>query len=207
VLIAVIGLALAFLWFVPWWVDNRRAYRLRQQTVHLVGGRLLEAASKDGLKLTELEALLATLGDVAISERETARAVMSFMLINVVGIALGALLLSSASDAGDLRKTVIASILTLLGTIVGFYFGTRAAETGGGQAPPPPVAAATTPPAVGGAEAAAAEAAAAAGAAEVAAAAAEEAAAPTPCTEGEPPPAAANETPPTAEKEPPPPAE
>jgi hypothetical protein len=62
---------------------------------------------------------------------------MSFMLITVVGVALGALLLSSSGDAGDLRKTLITSILTLLGTIVGFYFGTRAAETGTTQPPRP----------------------------------------------------------------------
>jgi hypothetical protein len=72
---------------------------------------------------------------------------MSFMLITVVGVALAAVLLSSSGDAGDLRKTVITSILTLLGTIVGFYFGTRAVEAASAPAAPrlPPAEAVAAP--------------------------------------------------------------
>ena len=129
VLVAVIGLAIALLWSVPIWVDARRAYRLREKAVALVSGKLLDAATKDGLKLTELRALLATIGEPATGQRGLSRALMAFTIITVVGVALVALLLSSSGDASDLRKTVITSLLTLLGTIVGFYFGTRAAET------------------------------------------------------------------------------
>lgn len=136
-MIVAIGLALAVLWLVPWWVESRRAYRLRQQAIQLVAGELLAAASKEGLKVDELHELLGTIGEVATSQRETARAVMSFMLITVVGVALAALLLSSSGDAGDLRKTLITSILTLLGTIVGFYFGSRATEAESAPAAPP----------------------------------------------------------------------
>jgi hypothetical protein len=63
---------------------------------------------------------------------------MAFTIITIVGVALAALLLSSAGDASDLRKTVVTSLLTLLGTIVGFYFGTRAAEGGAERAPEEP---------------------------------------------------------------------
>jgi hypothetical protein len=143
--------------------------------------------------------LFRTIGEVATSQRETARAVMSFMLITVVGVALVALLLSNSGDAGDLRKTVIASILTLLGTIVGFYFGTRAAETGGDSTAQPraPAAFGEAPPVL-------------AGSAEALAPASEpfppgpEAAAPARDTEGEAPPPVAKETPPVAGKETPP---
>jgi hypothetical protein len=188
VLVGVIGLAIALLWSVPIWVDARRAYRLREKAVALVSGKLLDAATKDGLKLTELRALLATIGEPATGQRGLSRALMAFTIITVVGVALVALLLSGSADSGDLRKTVITSLLTLLGTIVGFYFGTRAAETGAEAAAPAPAAA--------GAEAAAASAGVAAAGAEVAAAGAEEAAA----AGAEEVPAAAEEVPAGAEE-------
>ncbi|HEX8133284.1 MAG TPA: hypothetical protein VF880_07625 [Actinomycetes bacterium] len=140
-LVVGVGMVLAIIWWLPIWLDARRAYRLRQQAIDLIGGRLLDAAKKDGLKFNELRELLATVGEPATGQRGLARALMAFTIITVVGVALAALLLSSAGDAGDLRKTVITSLLTLLGTIVGFYFGTRAAEGGGERAPEEP-----TPP-------------------------------------------------------------
>jgi hypothetical protein len=115
-------------------------HQLLRSSVTLIGGRLLDAARKDGLTVGELKELLSRIGEVSTSQRETARSLMAFTLITVVGVALAALLLSSAGDAGDLRKTVITLVLTLLGTIVGFYFGTRAAETGAA-----PTASAPTP--------------------------------------------------------------
>jgi hypothetical protein len=178
VLVAVIGLAIALLWSVPIWVDARRAYRLREKAVALISGKLLDAATKDGLKLSELRALLATIGEPATGQRGLSRALMAFTIITVVGVALVALLLSGSADSSDLRKTVITSLLTLLGTIVGFYFGTRAAETGAeAAAPAPTAAAASAEEAAAGAEAAAAGAGVAAAGAGLAAAGAGEAAA------------------------------
>jgi hypothetical protein len=140
-LVIAIGVAIAVLWSLPIWLDARRAYKLRMRAVDLVGGKLLDVAARDGLKITELRELLATIGEPATGQRGLARALMAFSIITVVGVALAALLLSSAGDASDLRKTVITSLLTLLGTIVGFYFGTRAAESGAERAPEEP-----TPP-------------------------------------------------------------
>jgi hypothetical protein len=175
-LVIAIGLAIAVLWSLPIWLDARRAYKLRERAVELVGGKLLAAASKDGLKMAELRELLATIGEPATGQRGLSRALMAFTIITVVGVALVALLLSGSADSSDLRKTVITSLLTLLGTIVGFYFGTRAAESGSEPTPAPTAPAPTTPAAgAAGAEAGTAEAAAAAGVEEeVAAAGAEE---------------------------------
>jgi hypothetical protein len=180
-LVIAIGLAIAVLWSLPIWLDARRAYKLRERALDLVGGKLLAAASKDGLKMAELRELLATIGEPATGQRGLARALMAFTIITVVGVALVALLLSGSADSGDLRKTVITSLLTLLGTIVGFYYGTRAAEAGTEPAPPTaPTTPVPPPPDTGatGAEAGAAGAAGAAAAAgaeeEVAAAGAEE---------------------------------
>jgi hypothetical protein len=148
-LVVVVGLAFALLWSVPVWLDARRAYRLRNRAVDLVGGQLLDAATKNGLSISELRELLGTIGEPATGQRGLARALMAFTIITVVGVALVALLLSSSGDASDLRKTVITSLLTLLGTIVGFYFGTRAAETASDTTAPAPTrpGSESTPPA------------------------------------------------------------
>jgi hypothetical protein len=144
-----IGLGVAIMWVVPFWMDARRAYRLRDQAIKLIGGQLLEAAKKNGLTVAELRELLGTIGEPATGQRGLTRALMAFTIITVVGVALVAVLLSSSSDAGDLRKTIITSLLAVLATIVGFYFGTRAAETAteatATQAPNPQAPDSSTP--------------------------------------------------------------
>jgi hypothetical protein len=198
-LVVAIGVVIALLWSVPIWVDARRAYKLRGRALDLIGGELLAAAAKDGLKITELRELLGTIGEPATGQRGLSRALMAFTIITVIGVALVGLLLSGSADSGDLRKTVITALLSILATIIGFYFGTRAAETGAEQAPPAPTAAATTTPAAGTAEAAggAAEAAAVAGAEETAA---EEPA--MPATEEPAAPVTEEPAPPVAEDDP-----
>jgi hypothetical protein len=129
VLLIAVALAIAASWVIPAWLDARRSYRLRQQAVDLIGGSLLDAAKTGrGLSVTELRALT-EVREVATSRRETARVAMAFTLITIIGVALAALLLSKSDNASELIKTVITSLLTLLGTIVGFYFGTRADES------------------------------------------------------------------------------
>jgi hypothetical protein len=141
-----IGLGVALMWVVPFWMDARRAYRLREHAIKLIGGQLLEAAKKNGLTVTELRELLGTIGEPATGQRGLTRALMAFTIITVVGVALIAVLLSNSSDAGDLRKTIITSLLAVLATIVGFYFGTRAAETATEAAATPPTAQQPVPP-------------------------------------------------------------
>jgi hypothetical protein len=148
-LVIAIGLGIAIMWVVPFWMDARRAYRLRDQAIKLIGGQLLEAAKKNGLTVAELRELLGTIGEPATGQRGLSRALMAFTVITIVGVALIAVLLSSSSDASDLRKTIITSLLAVLATIVGFYFGTRAAETAteapATQAPSPQAPESPTP--------------------------------------------------------------
>jgi len=147
-LVIAIGLGVALMWVVPFWMDARRAYRLRDQAIKLIGGQLLDAAKKNGLTIAELRELLGTIGEPATGQRGLTRALMAFTIITIVGVALVAVLLSGAGDASDLRKTIITSLLAVLATIVGFYFGTRAAETATDtttQAPTRPDSDSTTP--------------------------------------------------------------
>jgi hypothetical protein len=173
VLVIAIGVAIAVLWSLPIWLDARRAYKLRMKALDMIGGKLLNAAARDGLKITELRELLATIGEPATGQRGLSRSLMAFTIITVVGVALVALLLSGSADSSDLRKTVITSLLSILATIVGFYFGTRAAETGAELAAPEQAPPTQPPPGGGGGEATegTAEAAAVAGAEEEVAAA------------------------------------
>jgi hypothetical protein len=165
VLVIAIGVAIAVLWSLPIWLDARRAYKLRMKALDMIGGKLLNAAARDGLKITELRELLATIGEPATGQRGLSRSLMAFTIITVVGVALVALLLSGSA--------VITSLLSILATIVGFYFGTRAAETGAELAAPEQAPPTQPPPGGGGGEATegTAEAAAVAGAEEEVAAA------------------------------------
>src|SRR5262249_13851236 len=57
-----------------------------------------------------------------------ARALMAFSIITIVAFALVGVFVSKNPDASDLSKTIIASLLSVLATIIGFYFGSRTSE-------------------------------------------------------------------------------
>jgi hypothetical protein len=59
---------------------------------------------------------------------------LALIVLSLIGFALGVLLVSSSTDAGDLRKTIITALLSLLATIAGFYFGARTAQQSAAQA-------------------------------------------------------------------------
>lgn len=142
VFLVVVGLALVAVWFVPVLFDARRAYRLRRDVIGFLRQDAMRAVARDGLTLDELKALLQTIGEPATGQRGLARALMALSLTTIVGVAAFALLLSSAADAADLRKTIVTALLSVLGVVVGFYFGSRsvesAVETGQGPRRPQP---------------------------------------------------------------------
>jgi hypothetical protein len=138
--LVVVSLALVAVWFVPVLLDARRAYRLRQDVISFLREDAMHAVARDGLTLDELKALLQTIGEPATGQRGLARALLALSVTSIVGVVALALLLSSASDAADLRKTIVTALLSVLGVVVGFYFGSRsvesAMETGAAMATP-----------------------------------------------------------------------
>ncbi|MFJ9782659.1 IPT/TIG domain-containing protein [Amycolatopsis sp. NPDC101161] len=63
------------------------------------------------------------------------RTTVTFLALTLSGLALGVTSFSSANDAADLRKTIITSLLAVLGIVIGFYFGARTAQTSGQASP------------------------------------------------------------------------
>ena len=59
---------------------------------------------------------------------------IALAILTLVGVALVVVLVSSSSDAGDLRKTIITALLSILASISGFYFASRTAQDAAKQA-------------------------------------------------------------------------
>ena len=129
VFLVVVGLALVAVWFIPVLLDARRAYRLRRDVISFLREDAMRLVARDGLTMDELKALLRTIGEPATGQRGLARALMALSITAIVGVVAFALLLSSAADAADLRKTVVTALLSVLGVVVGFYFGSRSVES------------------------------------------------------------------------------
>ncbi|MFL5799213.1 MAG: hypothetical protein ACJ77A_14935 [Actinomycetota bacterium] len=131
VLIALIGAAIALLWIVPMMVDTLKSHRALRRFSESLMQEVIEEArrTKGQMSVDKLREVLKLLDHGPTGMRGLARALMAFAIITIVAVALVAVLVSGAADASDLRKTIIASLLSVLATIIGFYFGTRASET------------------------------------------------------------------------------
>jgi hypothetical protein len=129
-LIVGIAAGLALLWAIPLYLDGRRAYKAYKYLQIPLMEKLLAASGDGKLELTEEQT--GELVDAATKRFEAttglARALMAFAVISILSVALVAVLVSDADDASDLRKTIITALVSILGTIVGFYFGARTAE-------------------------------------------------------------------------------
>lgn len=59
---------------------------------------------------------------------------LALATLTLVGLALVVVLVSSSTDAVDLRKTIITALVSILASISGFYFGARTAQVSAAQA-------------------------------------------------------------------------
>src|SRR5712691_169685 len=131
---------LVVVWFVPHVLDIILANRARAKFLEnevkplldRVGGKPLAANELKPLKDLMKEILDENFGTTGLT-----RALIALTVLTAIGIALVLTLTSGASDAGDLRKTIITSFLSILATIAGFYFGSKVAQESAEKPPPP----------------------------------------------------------------------
>ncbi len=129
-LMVVVVLLVALVWMIPYLYDLRKAYGSYQVCLHDLLPQLTSKAAhgEGGLTEEELKALVGVMAQGPPGVKGLVRSLLALTTLSIVGVALIALFLSSAADAGDLRKTIITALLSVFATIVGFYFGSRASE-------------------------------------------------------------------------------
>lgn len=119
VLIAVVVVVIAVIAVLPLIIDVRRATAWRQQlTDELIG----QAATS-----SDVRELLRDMREPR-GVRGLTRSIIAVLILALISFALAVAMLSSGGDSGDLRKTIVTSLMTVLATVAGFYFGSLGAQ-------------------------------------------------------------------------------
>ncbi|WP_448620053.1 hypothetical protein [Geodermatophilus sp. URMC 65] len=105
--------------------DVRTAARMQSMRLEII--RQLVSSGK--LDATDANVIGRSMDRPTTGVTGLTRTLLALSILMIVGLALVAAVVSSASDAADLRKTIITSLLGVFGTVVGFYFGSRTAQT------------------------------------------------------------------------------
>ena len=135
---------LAVLWFIPVYLNTRAANRMGDYQQKAVE-KLLGAGPGDEATPEQRTAFMKSLSDLTANQATLIQqtspnnqgltsSLLALLTLSLVGFALAVVLISKSSDAGDLRKTIIASLVSILATISGFYFGARTAQVSAQQA-------------------------------------------------------------------------
>ncbi len=112
ILIAIVMLV----WFIPFMTDLVMTHRSQRDAIQGRGGSALVGTPGAG-------------NQPSFSRRHLVRALIALTIVTIVGVALLLVLSGNTTDATDLRKTLVAGVVAIVGTVVGFYFGGRTAES------------------------------------------------------------------------------
>jgi ABC-type glycerol-3-phosphate transport system permease component len=138
VYIGVVVAVIAAIAVLPLVIDAVAAARWRREvTKELIGRSWSNAEVRDLIKeLREPRGV-----------RGLTRSLIAILIIVLVGFALAYATVATGNGADDLRKTIVTSLLTVLATVAGFYFGSlgsqnsaEAARGNGTSTPTPPPA-------------------------------------------------------------------
>jgi hypothetical protein len=140
--IAALSLFLALLWFAPLFYDTMKANQWRATEQTRILDQLIKEASKGtrGLSVEEVRQLVSAMDRSPRGASGLTSSLLALLITFLVGVALFASLLSRDADSSDIRKTIVTSLLAVLATIAGFYFGARTAQTSTEAATKPPEA-------------------------------------------------------------------
>ena len=132
-LLVLIGIVV-LVWFIPFTID-------------LIWSHRAQLAAINGRKGSTAAQAPAAGNPTAFNRRHIVRALIAFTIVTVVGVALLLVLSGNTLDAVDLRKTLVAAVVAIVGTVIGFYFGGRTAETAATGAAAQPTGTVTLTPA------------------------------------------------------------
>ena len=134
--IGVVATAAALLWALPLLYDVWQANRWRAGRQYDLLKDLI--AKPEKVTVEEIRQLVSAMDTQPRGTHGLTRSLLGLTLMTFVGVAMLATLVSTAADSGDLRKTIVTSLLSILATIAGFYFGARTAQSSTEQVTRPP---------------------------------------------------------------------
>ena len=114
-LLILIGIVV-LVWLIPFMTDLVLTHRSQRAAIQGQVGSALAGTSAAG-------------NQTSFSRRHLVRALIALTIVTIVGVALLLVLSGNTADATDLRKTLVAGVVAIVGTVVGFYFGGRTAES------------------------------------------------------------------------------
>jgi IPT/TIG domain len=134
--IGLVAGAVALLWALPLIYDTWEANRWRRSRQASLLEKMINRAGR--MSVEEIRQIVSAIDTQPRGTVNLTQSLLGLIIATFVGVALVATLVSNAADSSDLRKTIVTALLSILGTIAGFYFGARTAQTAAEQATRPP---------------------------------------------------------------------